>query len=251
MVASRIRIIFQTACGQCLRRGIRAAGHTGIQPDPGFRQRHLSTAADPAADQGIRLGCLQETGQCAVTASVGIYNLFPDNGSVFHIIQFELFGVAKVLEDFSLFIRYCDSHVLASFHHQVFRRRNRCELAASADNLQPFPLNQRRGDFMPGAFIDCGYSGPCHIHLRGAGFLIQSFRIHQAQRLILVQRQTDHFSVRRIIRRKTAERRHLSDPPASDRSWHTDSSFIHGILPLMTYVNNNVRHEKTRCRPLT
>ena len=50
MVASRIRIIFQTACGQCLRRGIRAAGHTGIQPDPGFRQRHLSAAADPAAD---------------------------------------------------------------------------------------------------------------------------------------------------------------------------------------------------------
>ena len=69
MVAARIRIIFQTACGQCLCCSIRAAGHTGIQLYPGFSQRHLSTAADPAADQGVRLGCLQETGQCSVTAS--------------------------------------------------------------------------------------------------------------------------------------------------------------------------------------
>ena len=61
MVAARIRIIFQAACSQCLRCSIRTAGHTGIQLYPGFRQCHLSTAADPAADQGIRLGCLQES----------------------------------------------------------------------------------------------------------------------------------------------------------------------------------------------
>ena len=61
MVAARIRIIFQAACSQCLRCSIRTAGHIGIQLYPGFRQCHLSTAADPAADQGIRLGCLQES----------------------------------------------------------------------------------------------------------------------------------------------------------------------------------------------
>ena len=117
MIAVRIGIIVQAACGESFRRGIRAAGHAGIQLYSCFVQRHPGASADSAADQGVRLDCLQKTGQCAMTASVGLRNLLPDNCPVFHVIQFELFGMAEVLEDFPLFVGYCNSHDLASFRH--------------------------------------------------------------------------------------------------------------------------------------
>ena len=110
VIAPGVGIIFQRSCGKSLCCSIRCPLNTGIEPDPGISQSHLSAHADPAADQSIHLRRLQETGQSAMPASVGIYNLFSDNIPGLNIVKLKLFGMSEMLENLSVFISDCDSH---------------------------------------------------------------------------------------------------------------------------------------------
>ncbi len=117
VVAAGVGIIVQCSGSKRLRCFIRRTLNAGIQFDPHVRQRHLSAAANTAADQCIDLGSLKESRQRAMTASVRVNNLFSHNFTVFHVIQLKLRGVSEVLEDLSVFIGNCDSHCVVSFLH--------------------------------------------------------------------------------------------------------------------------------------
>ncbi len=55
MVAADVGVIVQSARQEGLHSTVRAAGHAAVELDACRRQRHLSAAADAAADENIRL----------------------------------------------------------------------------------------------------------------------------------------------------------------------------------------------------
>ena len=132
MIAMRIRIVFQVTFRECLCRSVRGSLHTGVKLNARVGQRHLGTHTNPAADQSVDFGCLQETGQCAVAASVSVYNLFADDFPIRHVIHLELFGMTEMLEDLSIIVCDCDSHRTASFLHDFLIEFNWFIFTASA-----------------------------------------------------------------------------------------------------------------------
>ena len=110
VVAFGVGIIRKLTLGQCLCRGIRRTGHATVELYPGLGQGGLRTHADPAADQGVGLRGFQETGQRAVAAAVGGYDLLRYDFAVLHVVELELLRVAEMLEDLSVFISYRNSH---------------------------------------------------------------------------------------------------------------------------------------------
>ena len=95
------------------------AGNAAVKADVGSCQCHLCAAADAAADQNIGIQCAQNTGQCAVTAAVGVHHLCGNHLAILYIINFELLGVAKMLENHTVFIGNCNSHNGISFRFAV------------------------------------------------------------------------------------------------------------------------------------
>ena len=95
------------------------AGNTAIQLNVSRCQGHLSAAADAAADQHIRVQTVQNACQRAMATAVGIHHLGRNDLAVSHIIDLELLGMAKVLENFTVFISYCDSHIDSPFQRYV------------------------------------------------------------------------------------------------------------------------------------
>lgn len=75
VIAVYIWVIGQGAVQQGLHGGIGIAADTAEQADTGLSQCHLGTAADSSANQGVNTALHQKTGQCTVTAAVGVNNL--------------------------------------------------------------------------------------------------------------------------------------------------------------------------------
>lgn len=115
MITPDIGVEIQLTCCQCFCCCISAAGNTTVKPDTRIAECHLRTATDAAADQGIHLQGAQNTCQCTMAAAVCVYHFGRYNFSVFHIVDFELFGVAEVLKYTSVFISDCDSHNILNF----------------------------------------------------------------------------------------------------------------------------------------
>lgn len=74
VAAMNVGVIAERAREQRVDRLIRFAADAAVELNARFRQRHLSAAADAAADQRIHTVPGQETGQCAVAAAVGKLN---------------------------------------------------------------------------------------------------------------------------------------------------------------------------------
>ena len=153
VVAPGVGIIREPAFGQRLDRRVRGAVHAAVELDPRLSQRILCPHADAAADQCIRMRCFQEAGQCAVPAAVGWYDLLRDNYTVLHIVELELLRVAKVLEDLSVFVSYCNSHIACSFLNDIL-----CSLIVepivSAPDQELFSVYQCVSDFPPCALVN-------------------------------------------------------------------------------------------------
>ena len=113
--ADGIRVIEQCAVQQRIDRRVRAAGNTGIQLDARFCKRRARTAADAAADKRIHAVLLQKASQCTVAAAVCGRDLCIFNFAVLNLIDLKRFGMAEMLENQSVLIRYRDFHVHASF----------------------------------------------------------------------------------------------------------------------------------------
>ena len=110
VVALYMGIEIQLSCQECFHSRVRIAGNTAIQLNVSRCQGHLGAAANTTADQNLRVQRVQNTCQRAVAAAVGIHHLGRNDLALSHIIDFELLGVAKVLEDLTVFISYRDSH---------------------------------------------------------------------------------------------------------------------------------------------
>jgi len=104
--------VFQGAIEQRRHGVIRGAGHAGINGDARILERILGAAAHAAADDGIGLHLLEESRQGAVAAAAGGHHKRRLDFRAFHIIKFELFRVAKVLEHFAVFIGDCNTHII-------------------------------------------------------------------------------------------------------------------------------------------
>ena len=74
VAAMNVGVITEAAREQRVDRLIRFAADAAVELDTRFRQRHLSIAADAAADQRVYTVPGQETGQHAVAAAVGKLN---------------------------------------------------------------------------------------------------------------------------------------------------------------------------------
>ena len=114
VIAFGVGIILQCPFGQRLRGRVCRACHAAVEFDSRLSQSILRTHADAAADQRVRLRRFQKPGKSAMTAAVGRDDLLRDDFTILHIVEFELLGVAKMLEDISVFIGYRDSHISRS-----------------------------------------------------------------------------------------------------------------------------------------
>ena len=74
VAATYVGVIAEVPREQRVDRFIRFAADAAVELNARFRQRHLSTAADAAADQRVHTVPGQETGQRAVAAAVGKLN---------------------------------------------------------------------------------------------------------------------------------------------------------------------------------
>jgi len=77
--------------------------------------RLLCAAADAAADERVHAVLHQEARQRAVAAAIGVDHFGGDDPVTVDLIDLELLGVAKVLEDLAVFVGNCNFHVCFSF----------------------------------------------------------------------------------------------------------------------------------------
>ena len=97
--------------GQIVRHsGICIAGNAAKQLNPGLCKSVLRTGTNTAAENDIYTVLNKEAHQCTMTLPIGRNDLTAQNLAVFCIVDFELCGVAKVLEHLTVFIRNCDFH---------------------------------------------------------------------------------------------------------------------------------------------
>ncbi len=204
VVTSGVGIIGERSFRKSLCGVIRRALDSGIEHDSHIRKRCLGSHADPAADQSVCFYCLQETRKGAVSVPVGINNLLIHDLSIFDVIQLELFGVAKVLEDLSVFICNCNSHGIRSFPDDFLIDLDRSIFTVSACDQQPFPIHKGISNLFPCAVIDGCDSGPGNVHPGCAGFLGKAFLIQQSQCLIFVNSHMNTFCGCDVVGREAA-----------------------------------------------
>ena len=219
MITPDIGVEVQLACCQCFYCCISVAGNTTIKPDTHIAQCHLGTAANTAADQGIHLQCTQDACQCTMSAAASIHNLRRNDFSIFHIVDFKLFGVTEVLKDFSVFVSNCNSHDVFSFWLCVLLIEflfiavgasaalavSAAELIVSAFDPQRKAVHQHIRQLFSGAGVDLLDRGAGHLHEIAALFLGESLFVDEADGLVLIHRQDNClFSVFTVFRQKVS-----------------------------------------------
>ena len=115
VVTVNIGIVVQTSAEQSLHRCVSVPADTAVELDARFGQSCLRTAADASANQSVHTVLHQEACQCAVTAAVGINDFRMDDFAVRSFINLELFSVAEMLKNLTVFIGNCNFHNGISF----------------------------------------------------------------------------------------------------------------------------------------
>ena len=89
---------------------VSCARNAAKQLNPGLCKSVLCTGTNTAAENDIYTVLNKEAHQCTMTLLIGRNDLTAQNLAVFCIVDFELCGVAKVLEHLTVFVRNCDFH---------------------------------------------------------------------------------------------------------------------------------------------
>ena len=192
VVTVNIGIVAQISAEQCAHRRISVPADTAVELDARFGECCLRTAADASANQSVHAVLHQEACQCAVTASVGINNLRVDDFAVRSFIKLELFGVAEMLENLTVFIGNCNFRNGISFTIFIgffcVGSLNPAETAAmgcllasanaivSSGDVQRLPVDKTRCDLAPCAFVNLLHCRTGNIHLHSTllmGLLLQ------------------------------------------------------------------------------
>ena len=170
VVTVNIGIVVQTSAEQCVHRCVSVPADTAVELDARLGQCCLRTAADASADQSVYTVLHQEACQCAVTAAVGINDFRMSDFAVCSFIKLELFGVAEMLKNLTVFIGNCNFHNGISFtiftcFFRVASLRPAAAAAvgcllSSADavvspgDVQRFPVDKTRCDLAPCDFVN-------------------------------------------------------------------------------------------------
>ena len=104
VVTVNIGIVAQTSAEQCAHRRVSVPADTSVELDTRLGQSCLRTTADASADQSVHAVLHQEACQCAVTAAVGVNDFLTDDFAVRSFVKLELFGVAEMLKNLTVFI---------------------------------------------------------------------------------------------------------------------------------------------------
>ena len=115
VVTVNIGIVAQISAEQCAHRRVSVPADTAVELDARFGECCLRTAADAPADQSVHAVLHQEACQCAVTAAVGVNNFRMDDFAVRSFIKLELFGVAEMLKNLTVFIGESPLQFLLNF----------------------------------------------------------------------------------------------------------------------------------------
>jgi len=248
LVTVNIGIVAQTSAEQCAHRCISVPADTAIELDTRLGQSCLRTAADASADQSVYAVLHQEACQCAVTAAVGVNDFLTDDFAVRSFIKLELFGVAEMLKNLTVFIGNCNFHngiSLAFFVgffcvgslHPAATAAVGC-LLSSADavvspcDVQRFPVDKARCDLAPCDFVNLLHGRAGNIHLHGTLLVGLLLQVNQPNDLVLVQRQQDRLDILAPVGAEFIDLRCVTNPTAPWRSWHGHASFVSGIYRL-------------------
>ena len=115
VVTVNIGIIAQISAEQCAHRRVSVPADTAVELDARLGQCCLRTAADASADQSVYAVLHQEACQCAVTTAIGVNDFRMSDFTVRSFIKLELFGVAEMLKNLTVFKTYRYFHQNAPF----------------------------------------------------------------------------------------------------------------------------------------
>ena len=115
MCAVDIRVIDELTGQIVCNNSICIAGNTAEQLNTRLCQSRLRTGTNAAAEDDIRTVLYKEAHQCPVALTIGGDHLTAQDLTVFCIVDFELCGVAEVLEHLTIFVRNCDFHINTPF----------------------------------------------------------------------------------------------------------------------------------------
>ena len=248
VVTVNIGIVAQTSAEQCVHRCVSVPADTAVELDARFGECCLRTAADASADQSVHAVLHQEACQCAVTAAVGINDFRMDDFAVRSFIKLELFGVAEMLKDLTVFLGNCNFHNGISFAffvgffcvgslHPAATAAVGCLLSSadavvSPDDVQRFPVDKTRCDLAPCDFVNLLHGRAGNVHLCGTLLVGLLLQVNQPNDLVFVQRQQDRLGILAPVRAEGINLWYATNPTAPWRSWHRYAPFVSGIYRL-------------------
>ena len=112
VIALHVRIVCKRTVKQCRDRRVAIARDTAVKLDAAFGKCRLCASADATANQRVRADRTQYARECAVPLTVRRNDLGIRNRVVFHRVDLELLGATEVSEDLSVFMCYCNFHML-------------------------------------------------------------------------------------------------------------------------------------------
>ena len=104
--------ILQFAAKIGFHRFVRVSRSSGAEFNAAVLQGCLGAAADTAADQDVDMVFLQQSRQGAMADTVGIEKGLLNDLSIFRIIDRERLRPSEMLENITVIIGYCNSHLL-------------------------------------------------------------------------------------------------------------------------------------------
>ena len=110
ILAYGIRRIVQTSVQEGLYGQICFSGNSRIKRDACLGKGFSGAGAQTAADQSVRAQAFDITGQRFMAVPIVAHDFRFCNLSVFDGVNFKLFCPSEVLENFSVFISYCNFH---------------------------------------------------------------------------------------------------------------------------------------------
>ena len=110
MVAMHRRVIGQFPGQEIIHGGISLSLHAAVEGDARMGQGVLGATADTPANQGVNVFFLQERGQCSMACAVAVKDMGFLDLVVLYGVDFELLGVAEMLENLAVFVGDCNFH---------------------------------------------------------------------------------------------------------------------------------------------
>ena len=236
VVTVNIGVVAQTSAEQCAHRCVSVPADTAVELDARLGQCCLRTAADASANQSVHAVLHQEACQCAVTAAVGVNDFRMDDFAVRSFIKLELFGVAEMLKNLTVFIGNCNFHNGISFAifvgffcvgslHPAATAAVGCLLSSadavvSSGDVQRLPVDKTRCDLAPCAFVNLLHGRAGNIHLCGTLLVGLLLQVNQPNDLVLVQRQQDRLGILAPVGAEFIDLWYITNPTAPWRSWH-------------------------------